>query len=192
MSSITVRFYLPLISWLGYLIKSYPILNIWYQNIPYLQDRRSNTFWGELITAMKSYIWVRWCCQKTNREWLGNLKELSNSSAIHNQIEIRPAKFGSSRLAMTRHISRHIKMSQREDLSPETSPLTSFFQSLKINFSSTKMNFQKPPAGGGVCVWIRSSLNWRVLINISGLEIEERVDNTLPWWVSCKKYMRSS
>ena len=66
-SSITVRVYLPLRILLNYLRKSYPILGIWDQNTPYLQDRRSNNCWGRLIATIKSCIWVILCWQKTNR-----------------------------------------------------------------------------------------------------------------------------
>ena len=34
--------------------------------------------------------------------------------------------------------------------------------------------------------------NWHVFISIFVQKTEEKVENTVPWWVSCKKYMCSS
>ena len=120
MSSITVKVDSPFRILLKYLSKSYPILRIWDQNPTYLQDRRSNTWWRQLIATIKSCIWVRWCWQNTNREWPGNLKGLSTSWTMHCQIERHPTKFGHSIIVMTNQIPRQTKMSLREDPSPET------------------------------------------------------------------------
>ena len=36
------------------------------------------------------------------------------------------------------------------------------------------------------------SPNWHVFILNFGREIKEKVEKTVTWWVSCKKYMRYS
>ena len=58
------------------------------------------------------------------------------------------------------------------------------------------MNFKKPPAGGGARGWTRNipeiAHNWHVFIFIFGRETKEKVEKTVPWWVSRKKYMSSS
>ena len=33
--------------------------------------------------------------------------------------------------------------------------------------------------------------NWHIVISIFGQENEEKVDNKVPSWLSCKKYIRS-
>ena len=60
---------------------------------------------------------------------------------------------------------------------------SSTFNYFKINFSATKLNFEKPPAGGGARGWIQNSPE------SARLRFQFYF---FPWWVSFNKYMCSS
>ena len=60
------------------------------------------------------------------------------------------------------------------------------------HFSAKKINFENRGQEVERVAESEIVLNRHVFISIFGQEIEEKVENTVTWWVSCQKYMCSS